>query len=178
MMLCLAIESKRVDPATSAGVLPNCASCHFLSLPVALSLLVASCRFLSLLVASQQFHRSLVLSTLSFRLTPPTFIVRSRRPKTPLTSTASLGSRDSNTQRALSHTLTSRFSTHHDHEAARNHLFRQPWQTLPPTLRAQSRAREPTELSAPDNPLLLVRSVAQPVHHSCHSSSSPAPVPE
>ena len=169
MMLCLAIESKRVDPATSGLTLPllPIASYCFLSLPVA-----------SYLVASQQFHRSLVLSTLSFRLTPPTFVVRSRQPKTPLTSTASLGSRDSNTQRAVSHILTSRFSTHHDHEATRNHLFRQPWQTLPPTLRAQSRAREPTELSAPDNPLLLVRSVAQPVHHLCHSSSSPAPVPE
>ena len=99
-------------------------SCRFLSFPITsyrfLSLPVASCRFLSLPVASKQFHRSLVLSTLSFRLTPDTFVVRSLRPKTPLTSTASLESRDSNTQRALSHTLTSRFSTHHDHEAARD----------------------------------------------------------
>ena len=174
MMLCLAIESKRVDPATSGLTLPllPIASYRFLSLPI------ASCRFLSLSAAFQLFHRCLTLSILSLRLNPPTLIARSRRPKTPLTSTARLGSRDSNTQRALSHTLTSRYNTHHDHEATRNHLFRQPWQTLPPILRAQSRAREPTELSAPDNPLLLVRSVAQPVHHVCHSSSLPAPVPE
>ena len=164
MMLCLPLGSRHAE--------------HALTRPTLTSLPIASYNFLSLPVASQQFHRSLVLSTLSFRLTPDTFVVRSLRPKTPLTSTASLESRDSNTQRALSHTLTSRFSTHHDHEAARDHLFRQPWQTLPPTLRAQSRAREPTELSAPDNPLLLVGSVAQPVHHLCHSSSSPAPVPE